>query len=136
MERPPWDDYFMDLAVKAASRSTCALRHVGAVLVRDRVLLSAGYNGVPRGLPHCNHKDPKNEKCPTSVHAEINALLFSTGRDRGKTIYTTTAPCLDCAKALINYRIEEVVYGEERRNKSAEGPALLEMANIPVRRLT
>jgi dCMP deaminase len=135
MTRPSWDSYFMDLAFMAANRSTCALRSVGAILVRENILLSTGYNGVPRKLPHCRHKDLKNEKCPTSVHAEINAILFSTGQLRGDVIYTTTAPCLDCAKALVNYQIERVVYGEERRNGSHEGPALLEMAGVTVERL-
>jgi len=125
MERPDNDEYFMEMAHLVAKRSTCLRRHVGAVLVKDKRVLSTGYNGSPKGTLHCEVKGcireqmnvpsgTRHELC-RGVHAEQNAIIqaayFGVSVD-GSTIYTTTYPCSMCAKILINAGIKEVVYSE------------------------
>lgn len=122
-ERPDWETYFMEMARLAAKRTTCHRRAVGAVLVRDHHVLSTGYNGNPAGLEHCATigcirellKVPSgqhHELC-TGLHAEQNAIIQAavTGVSiAGATLYTTTFPCVTCAKMLMNARIVEIVY--------------------------
>lgn len=125
MDRPDNDEYFMEMAQLVAKRSTCLRRHVGAVLVKDKRVLSTGYNGSPKGTLHCEVKGcireqlnvpsgTRHELC-RGVHAEQNAIIqaayFGVSVD-GSTIYTTTFPCSMCAKILINAGIKEVVYCE------------------------
>lgn len=125
MERPSTDQYFMDMARLAATRSTCMRRKVGAVIVKDKHVLSTGYNGSPRGVSHCDEhgclrvmmnipSGTRHELC-RGVHAEQNAVAqaayFGTSV-KGATIYTTTFPCSLCAKILINSGISEIVYDE------------------------
>ena len=125
MDRPDNDEYFMEMAHLVAKRSTCLRRHVGAVLVKDKRVLSTGYNGSPKGTLHCEVKGcireqmnvpsgTRHELC-RGVHAEQNAIIqaayFGVSVD-GSTIYTTTYPCSMCAKILINAGIKEVVYSE------------------------
>ncbi|MEE3400818.1 MAG: dCMP deaminase family protein [Methanomethylophilus sp.] len=125
MDRPSPDRYFMDMAKLVATRSTCLRRHVGAVIVKDKHVLSTGYNGAPRGARHCEEtgclrielKVPsgtRHELC-RGVHAEQNAVAqaayFGTSV-KGATIYTTTFPCSLCAKILVNAGITEIVYDE------------------------
>ncbi len=125
MERPSRDEYFMQMAKLAATRSTCLRRKVGAVIVKDSHVLSTGYNGAPRGVSHCEEKGclrvlmnvpsgTRHELC-RGVHAEQNAVTqaayFGTSVN-GATIYTTTFPCSLCAKILINSGIKEIVYSE------------------------
>ena len=125
MERPSPDRYFMDMAELVATRSTCLRRHVGAVIVKDKHVLSTGYNGAPRGARHCEEtgclrielnvpSGPRHELC-RGVHAEQNAVAqaayFGTSV-KGATIYTTTFPCSLCAKILVNAGIAEIVYDE------------------------
>lgn len=114
-ERPDWDRYFLLMAQVAASRSTCLRRKVGAVLVRDRQILSTGYNGAPRGARHCGDTGCLREKlgipsgerheiCRGS-HAEINAIAQAAAAGTstaGSWLYCTHEPCIYCAKALIN----------------------------------
>ncbi|MCH3978426.1 MAG: dCMP deaminase family protein [Candidatus Methanomethylophilus sp.] len=125
MERPSPDRYFMDMAELVATRSTCLRRHVGAVIVKDKHVLSTGYNGAPRGARHCEEtgclrielnvpSGTRHELC-RGVHAEQNAVAqaayFGTSV-KGATIYTTTFPCSLCAKILVNAGIAEIVYDE------------------------
>ena len=125
MERPTRDEYFMQMAKLAATRSTCLRRKVGAVIVKDSHVLSTGYNGSPRGVSHCEEKGclrvlmnvpsgTRHELC-RGVHAEQNAVTqaayFGTSV-KDATIYTTTFPCSLCAKILINSGIKEIVYSE------------------------
>lgn len=121
--RPGWDQYFMDIALVAASRSNCSRRHVAAVLVRDRRIISTGYNGTPRGVrncsdggcPRCNSNTPSGHglgDCLCS-HAEENSIVQAAYHGisvKGSTLYTTYSPCLSCAKMIINAGIVEVVY--------------------------
>lgn len=112
----------MQIAHLVATRATCQRRSVGAVIVRDRRVLATGYNGAPRGLPHCpadgpNHDWPngcmKAGHCIRSLHAEQNALLQAAMIGvpcEGATIYVTCQPCNTCAKMLVNAGITRVIY--------------------------
>ena len=113
--RPSWDDYFMNIAFTVAERSTCDRAHVGAVIVRDRRILTTGYNGAPAGLPHCDEVGHLmvDGHCVRTLHAEQNAIIQAAlhGVDiAGSTIYVTHQPCLTCAKMIINAGITRVVY--------------------------
>ncbi|MBL8065772.1 MAG: cytidine/deoxycytidylate deaminase family protein [Chthonomonadaceae bacterium] len=122
MSRPSWDTYFMDIAHLVATRATCPRRSVGAVLVRDRRILATGYNGAPKGLPHCPEAGPDNDwpngcmragHCIRSLHAEQNALLQAAMIGvpcDGSTMYVTCQPCNTCAKMLINAGVVRVIY--------------------------
>ena len=124
--RPGWDDYFMDIANLVASRSTCLRRHVGCVMVKDRRILSTGYNGAPSGVAHCvdvgckrmQEGIPSGERVEMcrGVHAEQNAIIQGARHGvilQGATAYTTTRPCSICTKMLINAGIEEVIFEGE-----------------------
>ncbi|MCQ2352873.1 MAG: dCMP deaminase family protein [Victivallaceae bacterium] len=123
LTRPDWDHYFMDIAHVAAARSNCSRRQVAAVLVRDRRIISTGYNGTPRGIrnccdggcPRCNSDTPSGHDLSACLcsHAEENAIVQAAYHGiavKGSTIYTTFSPCLQCAKMIINAGIVEVVY--------------------------
>ena len=120
-ERSSWDQYFMDIARQVATRATCDRKHVGALLVRDRTILSTGYNGSIRGLPHCDEVGHmmENGHCVATVHAEANAIIQAAkngvGID-GATIYTTASPCWPCFKLIANagctaHRLRRVLPG-------------------------
>jgi len=114
-KRPSWDEYFMSIALQVAKRSTCDRAHVGAVIVRDRRILTTGYNGSPAGLPHCDDVGHLlvEGHCVRTLHAEQNAVIQAAYLDvsvQGGTIYVTHQPCLVCAKMIINAGIKRVVY--------------------------
>ncbi len=122
MNRVSWDRYFMNLAVQAATRSTCPRKHVGAVIVRDKTILSTGYNGSVRGLPHCSEVGclMENDHCVRTVHAEANALVQAARngtRLEGAEIYVTASPCFNCFKLIANAGIRTVHYGEFYRDQ-------------------
>lgn len=112
----------MNLAVQAATRSTCPRKAVGAVIVRDRAVLATGYNGSIRGLPHCTEVGclMVNGHCVRTVHAEANAILQAAKhgvRLEGAEIYVTASPCWDCFKLVANAGINRVLYGELYRDE-------------------
>lgn len=125
MQRPSWDQYFMDITHLVATRSSCLRRQVGALLVKDRNILATGYNGVPSGITHCEVtgclrerlKVPSGERHELcrGLHAEQNAIIqaakHGTNID-GATLYCTTMPCIICTKMIINAGIKRVIYGE------------------------
>ena len=125
MSRPSWDEYFTRIAREVAGRSTCLRRKVGAVLVRDRRILTTGYNGAPRGVAHCEEagclrerlgvpSGERHELC-RGLHAEMNALLQAAVygvRAEGGDIYCTNQPCSLCTKMLINAGVRRVVVAE------------------------
>lgn len=120
--RVAWDRYFMNLAVQAATRSTCPRKHVGAVIVRDKAVLATGYNGSIRGLPHCTDVGclMENDHCVRTVHAEANALLQAARhgvRIDGADIYVTASPCWECFKLIANAGLRRVWYGEFYRDE-------------------
>src|SRR6476660_7771632 len=109
-ERVPWDQYFMNIAQVVASRSTCPRKRVGAVIVRDRTILSTGYNGSIRGLPHCDEVGCviEDDHCVSTVHAEANAIIQAARNGvgiAGAELYTTASPCWPCFKLIANAEI-------------------------------
>ena len=122
MNRVDWHTYFMNMAKQAATRSTCDRKHVGAVIVRDKTILSTGYNGSIRGMPHCDEVGHliENDHCIGTVHAEANAIIQAAkngvGIDGGE-LYTTASPCWSCFQLLANAGITRVYYGEFYREK-------------------
>jgi dCMP deaminase len=122
-ERPDWDTYFMDFARLAEKRSTCLRRRVGAVIVKDKMVLATGYNGAPKGVPHCGEvgclREEKNvpsgqrhELC-RGLHAEQNAIIqaaYHGASIKGGTMYCTFRPCIICIKMIINSGIERVLF--------------------------
>lgn len=121
--RPSYDEYFMEMAYLAASRSTCLRRKVGAVLVKEKHVLSTGYNGPPKGLKHCNEtgclreelhvpSGERHEIC-RGLHAEQNAIIQAAVFGvsiKNSVIYVTNTPCVVCAKMLINAGVKEIIY--------------------------
>jgi dCMP deaminase len=122
MQRASWDEYFMNIARVVASRSTCDRKQVGAVIVRDKTILSTGYNGSLRGLPHCDEVGHmiENDHCVATIHAEQNAIIHAArngvGIDGG-VIYITASPCWSCFKSIANAGLRRVVYGEFYRDE-------------------
>jgi dCMP deaminase len=119
--RVDWHTYFMNIARQAATRSTCDRKHVGAVIVRDRTILSTGYNGSIRGMPHCDDVGHWMEDghCVATVHAEANAIIQAAKngvRIDGAEIYTTSSPCWNCFKLIANAGIRTIYYGEFYRD--------------------
>jgi dCMP deaminase len=126
LERPNWDQYFMEIAEIVKKRSTCIRRRVGAVIVKDNRILSTGYNGAPKGLKHCietgciraktNVPSGERHELCRGLHAEQNAIIqaavFGTAID-GATIYTTLYPCVLCTKMIINSGIKRIVLRED-----------------------
>ena len=117
-----WDKRFMDLTENIASWSSCCRRQVGAIIVIDKRIIATGYNGAPNNwkddkFPWDRHnEDPKNNKYPYVIHAEMNALLNYKGDNKdldGSTVYVTLFPCHECAKVIIQTGIKRVVYLEE-----------------------
>ena len=126
MERPTWDEYFMEMAELTAKRSTCMRRHVGAVIVKDRHAIATGYNGAPRGIMHCEERGgcirqqlnvpsgQRHELC-MALHAEQNAIIQAATLGQsieGGTIYITHQPCAICSKMIINSGINRIVVNE------------------------
>ncbi|MEA3489462.1 MAG: dCMP deaminase family protein [Candidatus Omnitrophota bacterium] len=122
LKRPPWDEYFLNIAKFVATRSTCLRRKVGAVAVKNKQILATGYNGAPTGITHCDKvgclreelKVPsgqRHELC-RALHAEQNAFLQAARHGvslEGATLYVTTQPCSICAKMIINVGIKKII---------------------------
>ena len=118
----------MGIAHQAATRSTCPRKHVGAVIVRDRTVLSTGYNGSIRGLPHCEDVGCVMEEghCITTVHAEANAILQAAKNGVGvdnAELYTTASPCWNCFKLIANSGIRKIYFGEFYREERIRATA-------------
>ena len=146
MERPSWDQYFMDITRLVATRSSCLRRQVGAVLVKERNILATGYNGVPSGITHCQSagclrerlnvpSGERHELC-RGLHAEQNAIIQAAKHGtniNGATLYCTTMPCIICTKMIINAGITTVVYGEGYADELARemiGEASIEVVHF------
>jgi len=122
MTRPSWDEYFMDISRQAAARSTCDRNRVGAIIVKDRMILSTGYNGSIRGLPHCDEVGHmmEGDHCVATVHAEANAIIQAARHGvsiDGASIYTTSSPCWNCFKLIANSGIKKIYFGEFYRDE-------------------
>ena len=140
MERLSWDRYFMNVARVVSSRATCGRKFVGAVIVRDRTILSTGYNGSIRGLPHCDEVGHMMEEghCVATIHAEMNAIIQAARngvRIEGAGIYITASPCWSCFKALANAGLMRICYGEFYRDERSFHVAEqlgIEMVHVPL----
>ena len=134
MERPSWDEYFMEMAELTSKRSSCLRRHVGAVIVKDKHIIATGYNGAPRRVPHCDElggclrqqmgvpSGKMHELC-RGLHAEQNAIIQAAclGTSiEGATLYCTTQPCVICTKMIINAGIKRVVIKESYPDELAQ----------------
>ena len=145
--RPDWDTYFMDIAHVVKTRSNCSRRQVAAVIVKDRRIISTGYNGTPRGVRNCC--DGGCARCASDApsgtglgecicsHAEENSITQAAYHGistKDATIYVTLSPCLMCSKMIINAGIREVVYDEEY-SVTEQTRAILREAGVELRRL-
>ncbi|MEI6795861.1 MAG: cytidine/deoxycytidylate deaminase family protein [Methanomassiliicoccales archaeon] len=144
MQRPDNDTYFMRMAELVASRSTCLRRNVGAVIVKEKRILTTGYNGAPKGLKHCEEvgcvrmednieSGTRHELC-RGVHAEQNAVIqaaYFGSSIKDSTVYTTNFPCVLCAKILINAGVREVCYKDDYIDMLSK--SILEESGILVR---
>ncbi len=121
-KRADWDEYFMRIAVEVSGRSTCDRKHVGAVIVRDRNILSTGYNGSIAGLDHCDDVGHMMEDghCIATIHAEANAIIQAAKNGvniNGGFIYTTASPCWNCFKLIVNAGLKKISFGEFYRDE-------------------
>jgi dCMP deaminase len=125
MDRPSWEEYFMEIARLVARRSTCLRRQVGAVLVKEKNILATGYNGTPSGITHCAEVGCLREKLGVpsgerhelcrGLHAEQNAIIQAAKHGvniGGSTLYSTHSPCVICSKMIINAGIGRIIYLE------------------------
>ncbi len=142
-ERPSWDEYFMKIADDVASRATCIRRRVGAVIVKDRRILSTGYNGVPAKITHCtpetclrniyNIPSGERQELCRGLHAEQNAIIqaaFHGVSIKDAVIYVTNQPCSICTKMLINSGIHKFIFRDPYNDPLAQ--AMMEEAGIEV----
>jgi dCMP deaminase len=143
-QRVSWDEYFLQIATLAATRSTCLRRNVGCVLVRDRHVLATGYNGVPAKAPHCADKGclrqerniPSGQRMDIcrAVHAEANAIAQCAKLGvcvQGATAYVTVTPCSKCAALLVQAGVIAVVSSGVYPDEDTK--AILEEANVTVK---
>jgi len=139
MARPSWNEYFMTIAELVSKRSTCLRRQVGCILVKDKRILSTGYNGAPSGIPHCEEVGCLREDIPPGerhelcrgLHAEQNAIIQAATfgvNITGSTLYSTHQPCSVCAKMLVNAGIKKIIIKEGYPDKLAR--EILHSANI------
>ena len=120
-QRRDWHEYFMKLAIEVSSRSTCDRKYVGAIIVKDKIILSTGYNGSIRGMPHCDEVGHliENDHCVATVHAEANAIIHAARIGvsiDGAALYTTASPCWNCFKLIAQSGIKTIYYGEFYRD--------------------
>lgn len=121
--RPSWEAYFMDITFLVAKRSTCLRRSVGAIIVKDKRILSTGYNGAPTGIKHCletgclrerlNIASGENHELCRGIHAEQNAIIQAAYHGvsiKGASLFCTNLPCSICAKMIINAGINRICY--------------------------
>lgn len=128
--RPSWEEYFMDIAKLVSKRSTCIRRLVGAVIVKDKRILTTGYNGAPSGMAHCTElgclrkslnipSGERHELC-RGIHAEQNAIIqaaFHGVSIKDSFLFCTNLPCSICAKMIINSGIKKIYYASGYADK-------------------
>ncbi len=144
--RPSWHEYFMSIAMLAATRSTCLRRQVGAVIVKDKKVLATGYNGAPSQLSHCLDVGCLREKLQIpsgqrhelcrAIHAEQNAIIQAATSGisiKGGVLYSTTFPCILCAKMIINAGIREIYIADGYPDDLSK--EMLDEADVMVHRL-
>lgn len=143
MKRPSWDDYFLEVAELISRRSTCLRRKVGAIIVKDKRIVSTGYNGAPAGLVHCEEvgclrmrmgvpRGERHELC-RGLHGEQNAIIQAAlygASIKEAILYATHQPCSVCAKMIINAGIQRVVIAAGYPDEMARD--MLREAGIPL----
>jgi len=150
MTRPSWDEYFMAIAVVASSRSSCHHVRAGSVIVSDNHIIGTGYNGTPPGIEkNCIEHGCRKEKAGIKyesafnvgkcigIHAEMNALANVTRKiHEGSTLYTTIFPCPTCAKNILAYKFNKVVYMKEYDKEETEAStALFNEAGVEIKKI-
>ncbi len=131
--RPSWEAYFMDITFLVAKRSTCLRRAVGALIVKDKRILSTGYNGAPTGIKHCietgcireklNVASGENHELCRGIHAEQNAIIqaaYHGASIKNATLFCTNLPCSICAKMIINAGIKKICYNSGYADSMSE----------------
>lgn len=144
VDRPSWDEYFIEITNIVAKRSNCESRKVGALITVDNQIISTGYNGAPKGLHHCidaggclrkknNIESGTRQEVCRAVHAEQNAIISAAVRGvsiKGGTLYTNTYPCSICARMIINAEIKRIVYDSDYSDPLSK--ELLEESGIEI----
>ena len=120
-KRVDWSNYFMNIAKEVSTRSTCDRKHVGAVIVRDKTILSTGYNGSIKGLQHCDEigHEMVDGHCLRTTHAEANAIVQAAKNGvsiNNAEIHVTASPCYNCFKLIANSGIKTIYYDEFYRD--------------------
>jgi dCMP deaminase len=138
LKRPSWDDYFLKVAMLVSERATCPRMHCGCVLVKDKQILSTGYNGSIPGDVHCEDAGCLivDKHCIRTIHAEMNAILQCSSHGintKDATAYVTNMPCTNCAKGLITAGIKEVVIFSDYHDTMAE--KFFKIAHVNIKRL-
>jgi len=141
LNRPDWNQYFMEMAELAAKRASCLRRKVGAVLVKNKKVLATGYNGAPKDITHCEVTGCLREKLEVpsgerheicrGVHAEQNLVAQAAChgvKTEGSTVYCTHQPCIICTKILINAGVEKIYFKNSYSDQFAE--KLLKESNV------
>ena len=146
MEKPSFNDIYMELAEKLAKRSHCVKAHVGAVLTKDTRIISLGYNGPPSGTHNCDIEWPEQGcprdskgSCSLALHAEQNAILYAAKNGvsmEGATLYVTLSPCISCARVIYTTGIKKVYFKDSYANfkglASDEGVDFLKRFGVEV----
>lgn len=137
-KRPTWDEYFLKVAMLVSERATCPRMHCGCVLVKDKQILSTGYNGSIPGDEHCEDVGCMviDNHCVRTIHAEMNAILQCSSHGistAGATAYVTNMPCTNCSKALIAAGIKEVIIFSDYHDTLAE--YFFSVAKVPIKRI-
>jgi len=143
VSRPSWETYFMDITSLVARRSTCLRRSVGAIIVKDKRILSTGYNGAPTGIKHCLETGCLREKLKIAsgvnhelcrgIHAEQNAIIQAAYHGvsiKGASLFCTNLPCSICAKMIINAGIRSIFYASGYADSMSE--EMLKEAGVDV----
>jgi dCMP deaminase len=136
--RPSWDQYFLKVAMLVSERATCPRMHCGCVLVKEKQILSTGYNGSIPGDDHCEDAGCilVENHCVRTIHAEMNAILQCSSHGistRNAAAYVTNMPCTNCAKAMITAGIKEVIIFSDYHDTMAEN--FFEKAGVNIKRL-
>lgn len=141
--RPSWDEYFMMTAKLAGVMGTCLKRRVGSVVVKNKRIISTGFNGAPPGLPHCAEVgcliiEGEEDVCNRVLHSEHNAVLQDSGSMKDATLYVSFLPCLNCMKTIISAKIGEIVYEKDPpidKEKYRLAKEFTQGANIKLRKI-
>ena len=141
--RPNWDEYFMMTAKLAGVMGTCLKRRVGSVVVKNKRIISTGFNGAPPGLPHCTEVgcliiEGESDSCHRVLHSEHNAVLQNSGNMKAATLYVSFLPCLNCMKIIISAKIGEIVYEKDPpidKEKYRLSKEFTQGANIKLRQI-